>query len=172
MVGGKKSWTSRHSKSSRRRGKPCAPRADRDPCHRGKGVPEACSLRDSQKQFWGWGLGGKFKHIGVLLGCFARKIDGPGLPGGLIIYLGHLFRQKDTYVQAPFSCLGNLEDVASMDPEREGNIGLQTFCRCPWYMEGFCEGVRLRAGGFGKRSGLCFFQGTPKMASVVQIVSP
>ena len=24
--------------------------------------------------------------IGVLLGCFARKTDGPGLPGGLIIY--------------------------------------------------------------------------------------
>ena len=24
--------------------------------------------------------------VGVLLGCFARKIDGPGVPGGLIIY--------------------------------------------------------------------------------------
>ena len=24
--------------------------------------------------------------IAVLFGCFARKIDGPGLPGGLIVY--------------------------------------------------------------------------------------
>ena len=32
--------------------------------------------------------------IGVLLGCFGRKIDGPGLPGGLIIYQGHLFPLK------------------------------------------------------------------------------
>ena len=28
--------------------------------------------------------------MGVLFGCFARKIDGPRLPGGLIIYKGHL----------------------------------------------------------------------------------
>ena len=27
--------------------------------------------------------------IGVLLSCFARTIDGPGLPGGLIIYQGN-----------------------------------------------------------------------------------
>ena len=32
--------------------------------------------------------------IGVLFGCVARKIDGPGLPGGLIIYQGHLFPLK------------------------------------------------------------------------------
>ena len=28
--------------------------------------------------------------IGILFGCFGRKIDGPGLPGGLITYQGHL----------------------------------------------------------------------------------
>ena len=32
--------------------------------------------------------------IGVLFGCFGRYIDGPGLPGGLIIYQGHLFPLK------------------------------------------------------------------------------
>ena len=32
--------------------------------------------------------------IGVLFGCFGGKIDGPGLPGGLIIYQGHLFPLK------------------------------------------------------------------------------
>ena len=31
------------------------------------------------------------RSMGVLFGCFARKIDGPGLPGDLIIYQGHLF---------------------------------------------------------------------------------
>ena len=30
-----------------------------------------------------------FVGIGVLFGCFGRKIDGPRLPGGLIIYQGH-----------------------------------------------------------------------------------
>ena len=32
--------------------------------------------------------------IGVLFGCFGRKIDGPGLSGSLIIYQGHLFPLK------------------------------------------------------------------------------
>ena len=27
-------------------------------------------------------------------GCFGEQIDGPGLPGGLIIYHGHLFPLK------------------------------------------------------------------------------
>ena len=31
---------------------------------------------------------------GVLFGCFGRKIDGPGVAGGLIIYQGHLFPLK------------------------------------------------------------------------------
>ena len=35
--------------------------------------------------------------IGVLFGCFGRKIDGPAVPGGFIIYQGHLFAQKDTH---------------------------------------------------------------------------
>ena len=39
--------------------------------------------------------------IGVLFGCFGRKIDGPGLPGGLIIYQGHLFPLKGHPCQAP-----------------------------------------------------------------------
>ena len=35
------------------------------------------------------------RSIGVLFGCFVRKIDGfPGLPGGFIIYQGHLFPLK------------------------------------------------------------------------------
>ena len=29
------------------------------------------------------------RNIGVLFGCFASKLDGPGLPGGLIIYQGN-----------------------------------------------------------------------------------
>ena len=32
--------------------------------------------------------------IDGLFGCFGRKVDGPGLPGGLIIYHGHLFPLK------------------------------------------------------------------------------
>ena len=36
----------------------------------------------------------KLVGIGVLFGCFGGKIDGPGLPGGLIIYQGHLFALK------------------------------------------------------------------------------
>ena len=32
----------------------------------------------------------------ILFGCFGRKIDGPGLPGGLIIYKGLLFPLKRT----------------------------------------------------------------------------
>ena len=32
----------------------------------------------------------KGPSIGVLFGCFDRKIDGPNLPGGSIIYQGHL----------------------------------------------------------------------------------
>ena len=32
--------------------------------------------------------------IGVLFGCFGGKINGPDLPGGLIIYQGHLFALK------------------------------------------------------------------------------
>ena len=39
------------------------------------------------------------RNIGVLFGCFGRRIDGTGLPGGLIIYQGHLFPQKDTYAK-------------------------------------------------------------------------
>ena len=41
-------------------------------------------------------LGKKIRagSIGVLFGCLARKLDGPGLPGGLIIYQGHLFPLK------------------------------------------------------------------------------
>ena len=32
--------------------------------------------------------------IGVHFCCFGRKIDGPGFPGGLVIYQGHLFALK------------------------------------------------------------------------------
>ena len=34
------------------------------------------------------------EYLGVLVGCFGRQMDGPGLPGGLIIYQGHLFAGK------------------------------------------------------------------------------
>ena len=51
--------------------------------------------------------------IGVLFGCFARKIDGPCLPGGLIIDQGHLFPPKGhlcqpRYPNLPGSCLCSL----------------------------------------------------------------
>ena len=36
--------------------------------------------------------------IGVLFVCFGRRIDGPGLPGGLIIHQGHLISPKRTHV--------------------------------------------------------------------------
>ena len=36
--------------------------------------------------------------IGNMFGCFARKIDDPGLPGGLIIYQGHLFPKRTPVV--------------------------------------------------------------------------
>ena len=42
------------------------------------------------------------RAIGVLCGCFARRIDGPGLPGGLIIYQGHLFPPKGHLCPEPF----------------------------------------------------------------------
>ena len=37
------------------------------------------------------------RHHRCPFGCFGRKIDGPGLPVGLIIYQGHLFPRKDAY---------------------------------------------------------------------------
>ena len=39
------------------------------------------------------------RAIGVLFGCFAKHIEGPGLPGGSIIYQGHLFSKRDSYGQ-------------------------------------------------------------------------
>ena len=41
-----------------------------------------------------FGITVTFADIGVLFGCVGRKIDGPGLPGALIIYQGHLFPLK------------------------------------------------------------------------------
>ena len=50
------------------------------------------------RKCWAFWAGGQLTisvaPIGVLFGCFARKIDGPGLPGGLIIYQGHLLPLK------------------------------------------------------------------------------
>ena len=40
--------------------------------------------------------------IGVLFCCFGRNINGPGLPGGSIIYQGHLFSLKGTVRFLPF----------------------------------------------------------------------
>ena len=40
------------------------------------------------------GLVHSLRSIGVHFGCFGRKIDGPGLPGGVIIYQSHLFPPK------------------------------------------------------------------------------
>ena len=61
-------------------------------------------------------------HIGVLFGCFARKIDGPGLPGGLIIYQGHLFPVKG-HLCAPrclrsFLWQSSLQSVTKHPPRR------------------------------------------------------
>ena len=41
-----------------------------------------------------WAVIHRYPTVGVLFGCFGRKIDGPGLPGGLIVYQGHLFPLK------------------------------------------------------------------------------
>ena len=38
--------------------------------------------------------------IGVLFDSLAQKIEGPGLPGGSIIYQGHPSSKKDTYGSA------------------------------------------------------------------------
>ena len=53
--------------------------------------------------------------ISVLFGCFTRKIDGTGLPGGLIIYQGHsfplkghLWSQRDSH--APKTCFALLRN--------------------------------------------------------------
>ena len=43
--------------------------------------------------------------IGVLFSCFGRTIDGPGLPGGLIIHQGHLFPLKGHLWQWSFADL-------------------------------------------------------------------
>ena len=47
--------------------------------------------------------------IGVLFGCFARKRDGPGLPGDLIIYRGHLFPLK--WIGSTGIALSNFSEV-------------------------------------------------------------
>ena len=59
----------------------------------------------------GWGVGPflpqvLFLPIGVPFGCFGRKIDGPGLPGGFIIYLGHLCALKGHLCLFRFSLAG------------------------------------------------------------------
>ena len=54
---------------------------------------------DEQQQ---QGKAGKATGLGVLFGCFGRKIDGPALPGGLIIYQGHLFPLKGHLWQPEF----------------------------------------------------------------------
>ena len=41
--------------------------------------------------------------LGVLFGCFGRKMDGPGLLGGLIIHQGHLFPLKGRPCSAPLA---------------------------------------------------------------------
>ena len=47
-------------------------------------------------------LAGREAHLRVLFGCFGRNIGGfPGLPGGLIIYQGHLFALKGHLCKGP-----------------------------------------------------------------------
>ena len=47
--------------------------------------------------------------IDVLFGCFCRKKDGPGLPGGLIIYQGYLFTLKGHMPVGRFCAQGHQE---------------------------------------------------------------
>ena len=56
-------------------------------------------------RLFGVALKGTNRTIGVLVGCFGRKIDGPGLPGGLIIYQGHLFPLKGHLWKGPSAIL-------------------------------------------------------------------
>ena len=61
--------------------------------------------------------------IGVLFGCFGRKIDGPGLSGGLI-YQGHLFPLKGhLYLQHP-----------PTHPPSRGKILFGKFAPCATYL--------------------------------------
>ena len=64
------------------RARKCRRLSWREPPKRGKTITTASSRRRSSMS------------IGVLFDCFGRKIDGPGLPGGSIIYQGHPFSQK------------------------------------------------------------------------------
>ena len=65
------------------------------PCHRFVN-PFHFGLRGNQKNV----------SIGVRFGWFGWNIEGPGLPGGSIIYQGHLFFKKDTCEHQPFVSRG------------------------------------------------------------------
>ena len=72
-----------------------------DLVHRRLKLPPGITLEEARK------LGAEtLVHVGVLSGCLARKISGPGFPGGLIIY----FPEKDTYVGA-FSGLSSGKEL-------------------------------------------------------------
>ena len=58
-------------------------------------------------------------YIGVLFGCFGRKVDGPGLPGGLIIYQGHLFAPQKTPTATYRSSVQAMEQEAAQAEEAE-----------------------------------------------------
>ena len=66
----------------------------------GKGIFSCCSKDTTATQ-----KGNPQKEpcpcIGVLFGWFAYKIEGSCLPGGSIIYQGHLFSEKDTHGNPP-----------------------------------------------------------------------
>ena len=57
-------------------------------------APEEQSRVPCFPERWIWIGHLAFVSIGVLVGCFGRKVDEPGLPGGLIIYQGHLLPPK------------------------------------------------------------------------------
>ena len=68
-----------------------------------------------------------FVCIGVLFSCFGRKIGGPGLPGGLIIYQGHLVPLKGHLCLLVCVCVclfGVASDVNLYETEGEPCLGL------------------------------------------------
>ena len=57
----------------------------------GGGSPTKIDYRKKGYPYSNLSTGGPKKcpgTIGVLFGCFGREIEGPGLPGGLVIYQG------------------------------------------------------------------------------------
>ena len=95
----------------------------------------------------------KVPTIGVLFGCFGGKIDGPCLPGGLIIYQGHLFPLKGHlwFQQVHHLACSSLEFSSSRCPKGKPitkSPSKRGLARFP---------ARGRAASFGSMSGASLY---------------